>query len=70
MASAFDSETLKSRQKEIDTLLKQNATLEEIIRLDARRHVVADAHRSRSVLAELITIPQSQWFLDANRGQP
>ncbi|MEK7785085.1 MAG: cache domain-containing protein, partial [Chloroflexota bacterium] len=70
VVSLLNTEIVKSHQEELDRLLKQNPTLEEVIRLDAEGHVLVDAHRDRPVLAELITIPQSRWFLDARSGQP
>ena len=69
VVSLLNTEIVKSHQEELDRLLKQNPTLEEVIRLDAEGHVLVDAHRDRPVLAQLITIPQSRWFLDARSGQ-
>ena len=41
----------------------------EIVRVDPSGRVFASAFRDKSVLANLITIPQSQWFLQAREGQ-
>jgi len=69
VVSIIDAEILKSHRDELERLLKQNPTLEEVIRLDTNGHVFVNAHRGQPVLAELITIPQSQWFLNARSGQ-
>jgi len=70
VVSIIDTEILKLHQDDLGRLLNQNPTLEEVIRLDAEGHMLMDAHRDRSVLAQLITIPQPRWFLDARSGQP
>lgn len=53
----------------IKTLLQENTAFLEIVRIDSSGHVFASAFREKSVLANLITIPQSQWFLQASQGQ-
>lgn len=54
---------------ELNALLSHNQALLEVIRTDADGVVMASAYRGNSVLANLITIPQSQWFLQARAGQ-
>lgn len=54
---------------ELNALLRENTALLEIIRLDKSGQVIASAARDKRVLANLITIPQSQWFLQAKEGQ-
>jgi diguanylate cyclase (GGDEF)-like protein/PAS domain S-box-containing protein len=54
---------------ELNSLLEQNPALLEVVRTDATGVVIAKAQRDTSVLANLITIPQSQWFLKARAGQ-
>jgi diguanylate cyclase (GGDEF)-like protein/PAS domain S-box-containing protein len=54
---------------ELRSLLDQNPALLEVVRTDATGVVIAKASRNSSVLANLITIPQSQWFLQARAGQ-
>ena len=56
-------------QTELSDLLERNPSLEEVIQLDAGGKVVFETHRSASVLAQLITIPQSRWFVVARGGQ-
>lgn len=50
---------------ELRALLENNPAFLEIVRTDSGGKVMADVHRDQSVLANLITIPQSQWFLQA-----
>ena len=54
---------------ELHALLGQNPALLEVIRTDSAGAVIAYAHRDNSILASLITIPQSQWFTQARRGE-
>jgi PAS domain S-box-containing protein len=54
---------------ELQALLEQNQSLLEVVRTDNAGIVIADVHRDNSVLANLITIPQSQWFLKARAGE-
>ena len=54
---------------ELWSLLDQNQSLLEVVRTDQTGTVIAEVHRDNSVLANLITIPQSQWFLKARAGQ-
>lgn len=54
---------------ELSALIQENAAFLEIVRVDASGRVFASASRDKSVLASLITIPQSQWFLQARLGQ-
>lgn len=54
---------------EMHALLDQNQSLLEVVRTDETGQVIASVHRDNSVLANLITIPQSQWFLQARAGQ-
>jgi hypothetical protein len=53
---------------EAQTFLDQNPAFLEIISTDSRGIVTASAYRDKNLLANLITIPQSQWFLQARRG--
>jgi signal transduction histidine kinase len=54
---------------ELTQLIKDTPDLLEILFLDARGQVVAHAPRENSHLANLFTIPQSNWFLQARKGQ-
>ncbi len=50
-------------------LLQENKAILEIIHMDAAGNVIASAARDKRVLANLITIPQSQWYLQAKQGR-
>lgn len=54
---------------ELTQLIKDTPDVLEIVFLDALGHVVAHAPRENSHLANLFTIPQSNWFLQARKGQ-
>lgn len=54
---------------ELQSLLDQNPALLEVIRTDSTGAVLANVNRDNSVLSSLITIPQSQWFLEARAGR-
>jgi PAS domain S-box-containing protein len=54
---------------ELRALLNQNPSLLEVVRTDQTGTVIAEVHRDNSVLANLITIPQSQWYLQARSGE-
>ena len=67
--SIVSSDQLAVESDELIALLQENKAILEIIRMDAAGNVVADAARDKRVLANLITIPQSQWYLQAKQGQ-
>jgi len=69
IVGAIEAGNLVSDPAELNTLLKENPALLEIILMDHDGHVYASAFRDKSVLANLITIPQSQWFLKARQGE-
>ncbi len=64
------SEVLEASPGVIGDVLERIPALLEVIRLDERGTVVASASRDVPVLANLFTIPQSTWFLEAKAGRP
>lgn len=50
-------------------LLQQNSALLELIRLDANGRVLASAHQDVSILGNLFTVSQSNWFIQASQGE-
>jgi signal transduction histidine kinase len=54
---------------ELAKLIEDTPDLLEIVYLDSAGKVVAHAPRENSRLANLFTIPQSNWFLRARKGQ-
>ncbi len=69
VVSIVEPDFLVSDADELNALLQENTALLEIVRIDPSGHIFASASRGKSVLANLITIPQSQWFLQARQGQ-
>ena len=69
VVGTVEPDHLVADRKELDTLIRQNKALLEIIRLDSSGRILASAHTDKSVMANLITIPQSQWFLEAKNGK-
>ncbi len=70
LVALTDGAVLEARPEVMEDVLAQIPPLLEVIRLDERGNVVASASRDVPVLANLFTIPQSTWFLEAKAGQP
>jgi GAF domain-containing protein/HAMP domain-containing protein len=70
LVGLWQPDALEAEPEVIDDVLAQIPALLEIIRLDGRGHVMARASRDAPVLANLFTIPQSTWFLEAKAGKP
>ena len=64
------SDTLAGDSQILSGALEQIPTLLEVVRLDGRGRLVASAAHDLPVLANLFTIPQSTWFLEAKAGKP
>lgn len=60
---------LISKPQLLNQVLEQNLALQEVVYLDAQGQVLASGSQDRPLLANLFTIPQSQWFLTAKQGQ-
>ena len=69
IVSVVEPDRLVSDPDELDALIQKNPAILEIVRMDASGRIFASASRDKSVLSNLITIPQSQWFLQARAGQ-
>lgn len=67
--ATVEADYLVKDTDEMNALLRQNPALLEVIRTDATGAVIASTYRDSNVLTSLITIPQSQWFLQARAGQ-
>jgi len=70
MVSLLDRDYLTAEPQVIHNLLQQNPALLEMVRLDASGKVLASAYQDTPLLANLFTIPQSTWFLQATAGEP
>ncbi len=62
-------EMVPEHASKLEALQSQNPALLEIIYLNAAGQVLAHAPRQNAVLANLFTIPQSTWFVQARRGR-
>lgn len=60
---------LTSKPQLLGQVLEQNLALQEVVYLDAQGQVLASGSQDRPLLANLFTIPQSQWFLTAKKGR-
>ncbi len=69
LVSVVEPDQLVKGPTELEALLTVNPALLEIIRTDSKGKVFASAFKDQQVLGNLITIPQSQWFLKAQNGQ-
>jgi GAF domain-containing protein/HAMP domain-containing protein len=61
--------TLETDSQAMGDFLEQNPALLEIVRLNTKGQVFASAYQHTPVLANLFTIPQSTWFLQALSGE-
>ena len=59
-----------SRPDDLGQLIRTNPALLEVVFVTPEGAVLASAYQDRTLLADLFTIPQSQWFLKAKAGQP
>jgi GAF domain-containing protein/HAMP domain-containing protein len=64
------SDTLGEDSQILNDVLEQIPPLLEVVRLDERGRLIASASRDLPVLANLFTVPQSTWFLEAKAGRP
>jgi PAS domain S-box-containing protein len=69
MVGLLDPTYLAANPQVTQGLLAQNPTLLELIRLDSSGVVIASTYQDAPILADLFTIPQSEWFHQAVTGQ-
>lgn len=69
LMSIMEPDQMVEDAVEIKALLDADPALLEIIRTDSNGKVFAGVYKDQQILANLITIPQSQWFLVAKSGQ-
>lgn len=70
LTATWGRDDLVSEPKRIATVLETDPNILEVVYLDAHGGVLAEADRVNPVLANLFTIGQSRWFLQAHSGQP
>ena len=66
---AFGRDELEELSGELSKLLARQPSLLELVYVDAKGQIVANAPEANGVLANLFTIAQSQWFNAAIKGQ-
>ena len=69
LVSLLDRDYLAAEPQVMRDLLQQNPALLEMVRLDASGKVFASAYQDTPLLANLFTIPQSTWFLQATASE-
>jgi signal transduction histidine kinase len=65
----FGRKVGKSDPAALDKLLRSQPALMELVYLSTGGQVIAHAPKDKSVLGNLFTIPQSNWFLVARNGE-
>jgi GAF domain-containing protein/HAMP domain-containing protein len=68
MASMLRPQDLSAESGLLEHLLGQDHALLEIVRLDGSGRVIDAAYQDSPILANLFTITQSMWFLEAKAG--
>ena len=63
------NELMAERSTALEEFLRRHSAFLEIVYLSATGQVLAHAPRDGTVLANLFTIPQSNWFVQARQGQ-
>ncbi len=69
LVTVLDRDYLDSNPQVLSDILQRNPAILEIVRLDENGLVFASASQDRAVLANLFTIQQSNWFLQAAAGK-
>ena len=59
---------LSTSPRAMNDILERNPALLEIVRADSRGRISSAVHQDSAILANLFTISQSQWFLEAIAG--
>jgi signal transduction histidine kinase len=69
LLSALDPAYLRDNPRSAQVLLDQTPALLEIVRLDPAGQVITDAYQDEPLIANLFTLPQSNWFQAAKAGR-
>ncbi len=65
----FDLDKLTDNSVELEKLLAKEPILQELVQVDSQGRIMAHAPQDQNILADLFTIPQSNWFRTARSGQ-
>ncbi len=66
----FGRDEVEAASYELEALLRDQPALLELVYVSAAGRVIAHAPLNQGVLANLFTIPQSNWFITARHGKP
>lgn len=65
----FGLDTLTDISSELEQLLEKEPVLQELVHVDSGGRIIARAPKNQNILANLFTIPQSNWFITARNGE-
>jgi PAS domain S-box-containing protein len=65
----FGFDKLSDISSELEQLLQKEPILQELVHVDALGRIIAHAPKNQNTLANLFTIPQSNWFRAARNGE-
>jgi signal transduction histidine kinase/DNA-binding response OmpR family regulator len=69
MLRLFGLDKLTDTSTELEQLLDKEPILQELVQVDSHGRIIAHAPQDQNMLANLFTIPQSNWFITARRGE-
>jgi signal transduction histidine kinase len=69
LVSLIEANDLAAKPEVMAAFLDHNPALLEMVRLDRRGRVVASAHQTAPLLADLFTVLQSSWFQQTTAGR-
>lgn len=69
LAGQLESDDVETSPQALNRLVEHNPAILELVRLDAQGRVLAGAFQDVSVLANLFTLQQANWFQSAAKGR-
>ena len=69
LIGSVDATYLENQPQMMHDLLQQAPAFQEIIRVNQKGQKIASAYQDNPLLANLFTIPQSDWFITTASGQ-
>ena len=69
LIGSVDATYLETQPQMMHDLLQQTPAFQEIIRVNQKGQKIASAYQDNPLLANLFTIPQSDWFITTASGQ-
>ncbi len=65
----FGLDKISDIHREFNEMKVKEPILQELVQVDALGRVIAHAPKNQNILANLFTIPQSNWFITARNGE-